>query len=160
MDRYVTPAVTDADFWTSWVPAAPFRAWLIHLADATGFTPEAIAVAAGVSTAVGRALAGGERRSHRIRSLDARGLLSLDAEALRWYGSCLTDAGLAHRALIELGSFCPGSIELAQRLGLEHQTAQGLLSGDLQMCRREVLWHCIALTQAIMSTRAAAACRR
>jgi len=141
------------DFWTSWVPAGPFSAWLRHLADATGFAPEAIAVAAGVSTGVGRALVGTGRRSHRIRSLDARGLLSLDIENLQWQGSCLTDASLAHKAMTELGAWCPTVAELSGLLGISQHTARGIIDGHLLVCRREVLWHCIALAQQIMHTK-------
>ena len=152
-------AVVDSDFWTSWVPAAPFRAWLNFLADATGFDPGAIAVAAGVSTGVGRSLASGGRHSQRIRSLDARGLLSLDVEALQWHGSRLTDAGLAHKALADLGELCPAPEDLARLLGVGEKTAQGLVTGELRLCRREVLWHCLALTQGILSAIGDPACR-
>jgi len=138
------------------VPADPFRAWLRHLANATGFAPEAIAVAAGLSTAVGRALVGNGRRSKRIRSLDASGLLALDIDDLLWLGACLTDASLAHKALMELGDWCPDVTELSVLLGISPHTAQGMIEGSLPVCRRSVLWHCIALAQDIMHARALA----
>jgi len=144
------------DYWTGWVSAGPHRAWLKHLADATGYAPEAIAVAAGVSTAVGRGLAGKGRHSIRIRARDASGLLALDADSLRWRGARLTDASPAHKALRELGDLCPDAAQLSALLGISRHTARGMIDGRLRLCRRWVLWHCIALTQDIMRTRALA----
>ena len=144
--RVLRKVSQNANFWVSWVPAAPFRAWLDHLAAATGFAPEAIAVAAGITPSTGRAL---QQRSYRIRSSDARGLLSLDTEQLLRSGATMTDTSLAHQALADLGPLCPGSVQLARELGVSIHLADGLIDGWLPTCRRSVVWHCLALAQSI-----------
>jgi len=145
--------IYDADAWTRWVPAAPFGAWLCHLAAATGLEPTTIAVAAGVPISVGRRLAQGDYQHHRIRMLDAKSLMALDAEKLQQMGARLTDSGIARRALNDLGLWRPDAQTLAERLGVSIDVAQGLLNGWLVTCPMSVIWHCLALTQDIVHAR-------
>jgi len=152
MDQSVQQAIVgDADFWISWVPAAPFRAWLDYLAAATGYAPEAIAVAAGMTTGTGRAL---RQRAYRLRSSDAKRLMSMDIQKLIWDGSRMTEARLGHQALAVLGALCPNTAQLSLALGVSAGVAQGLIDGWLPMCRRSVIWHCVALSQRIIHDRA------
>ena len=151
----ICPDRESADAWVQWVPAAPFRAWLGHLSAATGFDSQAIAVAAGVPTAVARSLAQGSSRPRRIRAIDAKNLLALDAATLLERGSAMADAAGAHRALAQLGPWQPGPEQLARCLGVNTDTACGLADGWLSICRRSVVWHCVALAQDIMHARTA-----
>jgi len=125
----------------------------MHLASSTGFHPLAIAVAAGVPTSVARSLAGSGTKPRRIRIMDARALLSVDAESLRQRGHTLVDATLAQRALRDLGSWQPDAEYLAQRLRLNPRTAAGLTAGRLDVCPMYIAWHCIALAQDITHQR-------
>jgi len=123
------------------------------LVNATGFRAEAIAVAGGVPTGVARGLVGSGHRSQRIRSIDARALLELNITKLKNLANHLADTGPTHKALMELGDWCPSVEELAALLGTSQEVAHGLISGHLLHCERVVLWHCTALAQAIMRMR-------
>jgi len=143
----------DAEVWTRWVSAAPFSAWLCHLSATTGFAPEAIAVAAGVPTSVGRRLAQNLARHHRIRLIDARNLMALDSDKLLQLGARLADSTAASRALRDLGLWRPDPPYLAASLGISQDVAEGLLNGWLASCPLSVIWHCLALTQDIVHAR-------
>jgi len=140
--------------WTHWVSAEPFQAWLGHLTAATGIDPLAIGVAAGIPTGVARRLSTPGRRRHRIRAVDALGLLALDPNALMADGQTLCDARPAHLSLLELRAFCPTTDILARKLGIGFDVAQGLIEGWLDVCQRSTAWRCIALASQITFERA------
>jgi len=135
--------------WTHWVSAEPFRAWLGHLTAATGMDPLAIGVAAGIPTGVARSLAGPDSRRHRIRAVDAVGLLSLSPATLLANGQMMGDARPAHLSLLELRSSRPSATTLAHRLNVGLDIAEGLLDGWLDVCQQSTLWGCIALASQI-----------
>lgn len=138
---------------THWVTAAPFRAWLGHLSEATGIEPLAIAVAAGIPTGVARSLVGRNQRLRHIRAVDAMGLLALEPATLKARGNSLSEAKPAHQALADLGLLCPRADELAARLNLGRNVATGLVDGWLDVCQRVIVWRCIALANAIIFER-------
>ena len=142
-----------------WVLAAPFRAWLMHLADSTGLEPLTIAVAARVPTGVARTLADGWPRPRRIRAVDAISLLMLDADALRSQAQALADARPACQALRYLGPLLPAADTLQTRLGVPPDVVAGLVDGWLDVCPNVVVWKTIALAQDIMHRYTRAACR-
>jgi len=139
---------------TYWVSAEPFRAWLGHLAAATGMDPLAIGVAAGIPTRVARSLAGPGVRPRRIRAVDAVGLLALDPGTLIVNGQILGDARPAHLSLLELRSFRPSVPTLAGMLNIGFDTAKGLTDGWLEVCQLSTVWRCIALASQITFERA------
>jgi len=123
------------------------------LANGTGYTPEAVAVACGIPSGVARGLLRSKNRSQRIRAVDARELLALDVTLLLKMGKQLADTEPTHKAFMELGVWCPSVSDLADYLRIGRITAYGLLEGHLPRCERAVLWHCVALIQAIMHER-------
>ena len=140
-----------------WVQAAPFRAWLAHLSDATGFDPLTIAVAVGMPTRVARSLAAGNIRPRRIRAVDALNLISMSPSSIEALGKMLADATPARQSLADLGPWCPDSDNLIRLTGMSAEVASGLLDGWLDVCQKWVVWRCIALAQDITRRRTLAA---
>lgn len=115
----------------SWVDAAPFRAHLSHLSEATGIWWPVLAIHAGVPTHLAaRLLFGrGKRRLNRLPTDCARRLLALTPEVIAKLTKRRAPAAATVRRLHVLQRRGWTSSEICHALGCPTATIHDLLSG-------------------------------
>ncbi|GAA1388006.1 hypothetical protein [Luteococcus peritonei] len=138
----------------AWVDAAPFRAHLEHVLASTGLSPDVVALAAGVSpTSVAALRQRRPRHRDRIRSRDARALLSLDPMDLGDLAGQQVRSLAARRAVAQLrATGCP-SAWIAENSQVDRFTVEELRHGSLAWTTRLTSLRLQALAHRVAATR-------
>ena len=123
------------------VPAWPFRAYLLHVAEAVDLPWRAVALSAGLDARTAGAILGSRPGGGLLTSSQAAAVVALDANRLRWRAGLDVDAHHARTMAQALRGAGFGLPTIAAFLRLSRPETSALLDGSVTRCsqRTELL---------------------